>query len=456
MRKLLSSIEDARVSSALRASVSDAVLWALMFGLAENYVIPFAVLFGAGTLMTSLIQGSAQLAIAAGQLAGAELARTVRSRKRLAIVTNLIHASSWLAVFAGALVFKSPLAVLAGYSLGILATSLAGPSWLSWMNELVPESMRGAFWGARNRVAGLAQFGAVVAAAVLLEYGRGAGMEIEAFGIIFVLAFIFRGLSFFPLSRQWEPPAERELRRGPGMLAFVARLPRHRFGRFVLFSVLTSFAVNVMAPVLQVYLLKSLALDYVSYMLVTMSHMVVNFLAMSYWGPLSDRFGNYRILFITACAIPILPIGWMFLKALPLILLIQVMAGFLWAGFNLSTTNFIFDTVPKRQMARTMAYFNTLNNACAFSGSLLGGLLGTLFVGLNIPIFAEGNFEIVFGISTALRFVVIAFLLKSFKEVRPVEPSPKARFFFIYQPLTMLMSRIQLIRAARERRIDRR
>jgi len=446
VKKLLSSIPDARVRSSLAASTVDAGLWALMFGFAEYFILPFAILFGADALQTSLVSGMGQLGVAAAQLLGPPLVVLLGSRRRLARGAIFIHATSWGALYAVATLTREPWTIVALYSLGLFATSLAGPGWLSWMNDLVPPRIRGAFWGERNRVAGLAQFGAIAVGGLILRLAEPAGRTLEAFGLLFGLAALARGLCVVVLGRQHEPPlAPPEPGEEVGPRAFLRAVRGTGFGRFVAFAVLLTFSTNVMGPVFSVYLLKSLGLDYFSYTAVTMIAMVLSFLAMAYWGPLADRFGNRRILLVTAGALPLVALGWAFARTIPAMLVLQAFSGFVWAGVNLATTNYVFDSVPSRKVAGTMAGFNALSNVAAFSGSLAGGLLATAVAGLRLPFLAPGNLELVFLASALLRFLVYVFLGKGFPEPRQVERSPSLPHFYVYQPFTRIVGRFMTL-----------
>ncbi len=459
MRALLSTIPDRQVRRSLAASTVDAGLWALMFGLAEYFILPFAIHFGAGTVETGLVSGMGQLGVAAAQLAGAWLVARLRRRKALALATTTVHALSWLAVLAGAALTGDPLVIVIGYAAGLFATSLAGPGWLSWMNDLVPESMRGAFWGKRNAVAGLAQFAAIGAAGLGFRWAEPRGLTFEAFALYFSLATVFRLAGVYAISRQHEPPMPEGLERGrTGLGEFFRSLPKGKLGRFVAYGALTTFAVNLLPPVLSVHLLKSVGLSYGEYTAVMMASMVLSFVAMSYWGPLTDRFGNYRILVLCGGALPVMGFGWALARTVPAMLALQVFSGFVWAGFNLATTNFIFDSVHRSRVAPSMAGWNAINNLAAFAGSLSGGAVAALAGKLDLPFLLPGNYALVFALSGLIRLVVFVAFIGRFREVREVEASPPAIHFFVYQPLTLLLTRFQVIaEAARgERRGERR
>ena len=464
MKRFLSAIPDARIRASLMASTIDGGLWALMYGFAEYFILPFAIFFGANALQTSLVQGMGQLGVAVAQLLGAALVARFGMRKRISRVAVGFHALSWLAVFAVAALTRDPWTIVLFYSLGVFVSSIASPGWLSWMNDLVPMSMRGAFWGKRNTVLGVVQFAAIAVAGLALRFAEPRGGTLLAFGILFGLAALSRASCVVFLGIQHDPALDPAPggdkgeagraaavgapgRRGPraggrGFLSFLRSLPRGGFGRFAIFSVLMNFSVNVMGPVLPVFLLKSMGLDYFSYTAVTMVSMVLSYVAMSYWGPLTDRFGNRRILLVTAGALPLLALGWVFAKNVPAMLALQAFSGFVLAGFNLSTTNYIFDSEEKDRIASTMANFNALNNGMAFAGSITGGLVATAVAALPLAFLAPQNIEIVFALSALLRLAVFAGLSRGFPEVREVESSPPVTHFYLDMPWALVVDRM--------------
>ena len=423
-----------------------------MFGFAENYIIPFAVLFGANAFQVSLITATSQLGIAGGQLTGAKFIQRFKKRKVLAMICVSIHALSWLGVFYGTWLTRSVWVILMFFTAGFLAGNFAAPGWVSWMNDLVPPQIRGRFWGFRNRAIGITQFAAITLAGVLLFFAAKGKWEISAFGILFTLAAVARGFSLRPLSKQYEPPMtvpekSEEFR----FLVFLTKLRTTNFGRFALFSFFMTFSVNIMGPLVSVHLLKSLQFNYLQYMAVIMAAIVFSFVAMNYWGPLTDRYGNYRILTATAIALPILPIGFVVLKSAPWLVLVQIFSGFVWAGFNLSTANFIYDAVRKKNISKIFAYFNTVNNVAAFAGSLTGGFLTHLTRLLVIPRFGSSNLELIFALSAFMRIIIILVFIRGFREVRQVEKSPGLEHFYIYQPMTNIINRFRPMNGRRSR-----
>lgn len=436
MRKLLQGVEDPRLRRSLVYSVFDGAMWSLMYGLAENYVTPFALLFGATVLEVSLMQGLAQLATGGGQLLGGALVqRGPLDRRQLSCASVVVHAASWLLTFFGTWITGSPLVGILCYCAGTFFTNIGSPGWSSWMNDLVPRDRRGAFWSSRNSILGLVQFIAIVAAGLSLNYAKKLGQEKLCFGILFFLGFAFRMGSVYFLSRQHHPRFEHDGSAGsPGFLLFLRDLPRSGFGRFVIFSVLMNFTVLMVNPIIQVHLLSSLKLDYAQYTVVTMTATAGAFAFMTYWGGLSDRFGNRRILLVTAAALPAVALAWVFVRPVWALVLLQLLSGFVTSGFNLATTNYIFDAVPVKTLPRVMSYFNTLNTAFGFAGSLFSGLLADFLASRGWKLGWFGPYLAVFALAAILRAAILLFFAKRINEVRDAEASPGLSYFYVYKP----------------------
>jgi MFS family permease len=467
MRTFFSSVKNDRARSALSFSIIDGILWATMFGLAENYIFPFVLFFGALAVHTSIMQGASQLGISIAQLAGAKLIHAFRKRRILSVITTSIHASSFIFMAIAAVFTKNFWIMIIAYVVGAFANNVAAPGWISWMNDIIPSKIRGVYWGFRNRIINLIQFSAILVAGVALyagsqnhsvitfacKYGSANDFMISSQNMVvlfvYVLLFGIGGVSrlgcTIPLSRQYEPKMEEEKKGDIVTLrSFLSALVSSNFGRFALFSFSLTFAVNIMAPIIPVFLLQPLGFNYLEYSIVMLAPMVTTILAISYWGRLADRYGNYRILLITVISLPLLAFGWAFIKNTWVLVVLQLFSGFVWSGFNLSNQNYIFDSIEPRKIPKIYGYFVSFNNASAFLGSITGGLLTLVTMQMHIQFFAPRSFELIFMLSGLLRVVIIFFLIRSFKEVRKVERSPKIHHFYFYLPMSNIYNRIAL------------
>lgn len=108
-----------------------------------------------------------------------------------------------------------------------------------------------------------------------------------------------------------------------------------------------------------------------------------------------------------------------------LLALAQVYAGFVWAGYNLASANFIFDAVtpPKIASMRGIPSFSYRTNPGLTrrrSGRRVASYaprkVGRTTLGFYYPILP------VFLLSGLFRLLVVVILLPRFKEVRVVQP----------------------------------
>jgi MFS family permease len=202
----------------------------------------------------------------------------------------------------------------------------------------------------------------------------------------------------------------------------------NNFGKFVIFVSLLTFASSVAGPFFSVYLLKNLNIPalkggYVFYFIITLSASVATILFMPLWGKLSDKYGNLRVMKITGIFIPLVAIFYLLSSffntltyAIIFIFFIEAFSGFIWAGFNLAASNFIYDAVTAQRHALCVAYFNILNGTGAFTGAMLGGIIASfdfVFFGLNSILF-------IFLLSGILRLAVYFVMVRKIKEVRDV------------------------------------
>ena len=101
--------------------------------------------------------------------------------------------------------------------------------------------------------------------------------------------------------------------------------------------------------------------------------------------------------------IPTVPLFWILSQnPVYLILVPGFIEGFSWSGFNLSTSNFIYDAVKKELRGIAVSYFNLSVGFGIFFGGLVGAaLIGFLKIDLLWLIIG------IFSLSAFLRMIVI-------------------------------------------------
>ena len=112
------------------------------------------------------------------------------------------------------------------------------------------------------------------------------------------------------------------------------------------------------------------------------------------------------------------------------LILVQAYSGFVWAGFEIASFNYLFDTIIPQKRARYIAYYNVLNGVALFFGALIGGL----FVKYNDMFWSK--YLLVFLLSGVFRYLTSFIFVPRIKEARNVDTITYPRLF-MYVVTTM-------------------
>jgi MFS family permease len=151
-------------------------------------------------------------------------------------------------------------------------------------------------------------------------------------------------------------------------------------------------------------------------------------LTLVFWGRFSTRFGNKATMQYTSYWIVGIPLYWMISGNYYYLLVISAVSGATWAGFSLSSQNYILEAVSPPKRARCMAYFSILAGTSAFLGCMLGGWLNTI-----LPEWSEefpSCFYYLLIVSACFRFLSLAWLLPTFRELRDVQKFSLTNWFY--------------------------
>jgi MFS family permease len=208
-------------------------------------------------------------------------------------------------------------------------------------------------------------------------------------------------------------------------LDFIKRAKESNFAKFVIFVASMIFCVNLAAPYFSVFMLRDLKFSYLNYTILVASVAVAQIFSFNRWGMHADRVGNVKVLKVTSLFIASLPLWWIIFQNPVYLVLIQIIAGFAWAGFNLCATNFIYDAVSPQKRTRCIAYFNVFVGVATCLGALVGGYL----VNILPPLFGYKLLSL-FLTAAVFRFCVVFLFSGKIKEVRPVEKITSRDLFY--------------------------
>lgn len=409
----------------LRVSVTEGIFASAMVGFTQEYFTPFLLLLGGTVRHVGLLNALPNLFAALMQLKSADIVDRLNSRKKAISIFVFLQGFLLIPMIIVALFKQVYLPIFIG--LVVLFTccgALANPPWGSLMSDLVDKEKRGQYFGWRNRTLGFVTVGSMFGAGLLLHVMRKIDV-FRGFALLFAAAFVWRVISWYFLGKMYEPLLENNRNNHFTLFQFLRRLRDSDFARFAFFVALMNFSVNIASPFFAVLMLKELKFDYLLYAVITITATFTVYFNIARWGRHADRVGNLKIIKTTAPLIGLIPLLWIINRNPFYLIGAQIFSGFVWAGFNLCTSNFIYDAVSPEKRTRCIAYFNTLNGVALCLGAFIGGFSLPLLP----PLFGYKILTI-FLISSLLRMAVGMFLPRQLKEVRPVKKIKSDQLFF--------------------------
>lgn len=401
-------------------SIREGYFGGLAQTLTDQFMTPYAISLNVSPTQMGILRSFLGFLSPIGQIIGSNRMKH-RSRRSIVLKGIFFQLLMWpliilLGFFALNDWFPSiiPFFLMTFYILYSFFGSTTGPSWFSLMGDIVPEDYRGRYFSKRSFFITGLSITLSVLASILLEQFRILDGVLFGYLIIFLVAFLSRGISWSYLARHYYPPFKIEKHSYLSFKNFVKKIPNSNFGLFTLYMTFITFSVNIGVPYMAYYMLEELSFNYIEYVAVNLSTPLISLAFFPLLGHLSDKYGNTLVLRICGFLLPSLPILWIFFNTpLQLILIPQLISAFAWTGMNLSASNFIYDNIPKQQRGFYIAYYNFFLGM----GVLCGGLLGSVLLQI-VPIIFISVYETLFLISGSCRLLFDFMFLFRIREVR--------------------------------------
>jgi MFS family permease len=414
-----------QVRKSLKYSILDGSAYSAMLGLTQDYIVPFALALKATVLQVGLLSSIPSLTMALSQLGAPWLAEKAGSRKRLILPVVFLHALMWVPILLIPYLFPGEKIwwLIGLLTLSTVLGSLGNPAWGSMMADLVPEKMRGRYFGLRGKICGLVTLAFFFMGGATLHLST--ANTLHGFSLLFGAALLFRLVSWYFLSKMHEPAISNGKTEHYSTHGILRNLGSSNLGRFIIGVSLMNLVTNLAGPFFAVYMLRDLKFDYLTYVAITATAAMANLTFMTYWGKRADRAGNIKVLKVTSVLVPLIPLLWIGSHQLYYLVPVQILSGFAWAGFNLASANFLYDASAPEHRMRYIAVFNAMNGGAICFGALLGGFLAML-----LPPLLGYNLLTLFLISGLLRGLVAVTLLRRVPEVRQVPKTSTAELLF--------------------------
>jgi len=432
-----------------KLSVTEAVSVACMGGFGDSFFQPFALFLNAGNQAMALIGTLPQAVGALAQIAGAGLSEKMGKRRPIIALCALMQALCYIPLFWIPFLFPSmgvPV-VIVMITLCTSCFNLGGPPWLSMMSDVVPQNIRGSYFARRIRFWMAATIFSMVTSGILLWWFKTKSMAWAGFGILFILAALFRIHSAWLLNHHYDPPFNPKKEDYFSFWDFVKRTRHSNFAKFTFIAASINGITNIAGPFFSVYMIRDLHWNYIQFTFSTIAFLVGQFVFISWWGAMCDRHGNRTVLAAACLILPLIPLPWAFIRSFPALMCLQFISGSIWSGFNLAAGNFIMDACTPQKRPRATSYYTVVNS---FFSLIAGSIIGA-FLAENLPssynlgfihISFLSSLPPIFIISGILRFIPV-FFLPNLKEVRETEPITPIQLLWRFTTGEPIFSQIQ-------------
>jgi MFS family permease len=409
----------------MRISIAEGAFASVHISLTGGAILTgYALMLGAGEVSLGVL-AAIPFAAQFFQLAAAYVAERTHKVKTLAVSGQALGRTSWIFAALLPLLPFAPgpyrlYAFLLFYALSAAFLMITYNAWAVWMSDIIPERLRGRYFGIRNTIVIAVNLAVTVAGGRALDAFKAAGAEPEGFAVIFGVAVGAAAFASILLSRQptaSPPSAPAE----PFWRRVRAPFADRNFRRALRFFAVWHFAWAIPLAFWTVYMLTYLKMSYFEIALFNGITSLTGAAGNRLWGAVEYRAGNKPVLAICGAAIGCLPFLWITTRPdfMYHIWVIPFLAGIFWSGFNLVAFTFPLALSPRPNRTYYIAAFGIVTGAATFVASTTGGILARATSGAEWVVagITFTNYHALFALSALGRFLSLP-LLRGLEERR--------------------------------------
>ncbi len=385
------TLTDEQVQSGLSYVIKDGITSQSMGILTGGaFLVAFAIKLGASNFVIGLLAAIGPLSQLL-QLPSIFLVEKIRNRRAIVVITAGLSRLCWLVIALSPFLFgaKIGLAVLLVSMIAASALgAISGCGWNSWMRDLIPQNILGAFFSKRMRIATGVGIALSVLAAIYLDLWKKlfAEYEVHAYSILFLAGFAAGALGLYYLYKTPEKRMPAVVEKSSILKLLSKPFRDENFRKLIVFMCSWNFAVNLAAPFFMVYMLKRLGLSMSFIIGLSILSQVLNFTFLRIWGKFTDSFSNKSVLAICGPLFILSILAWTFTTmpekyflTIPLLIIIHIVIGLSSAGVSLASGNISMKLAPEGQATSYLAANTIVNSIAAGIAPILGGKFADFF-----------------------------------------------------------------------------
>lgn len=394
-----------------------------------TYLTAFAVILAASNSTIAFIGGIPFL-VRVFQFLGAYLVEHYGNRKRFSVLTGIGARLTWGLVVMAGMFWRDDASALLLVFIGVtfvakIFETMLGMGWMSWATDLIPNQLRGKYFGFRLSVMALVNVATTYTIGYMLDLFKLFGNEADGYLVMLAIAALCGLITLVLFQKQYEPPfhppPDRDFKRD----VWLPLNDRH-FRPVIIFNLLWAIAQGVALVFFTVQMINVLNMSFTQIALfniiVTVGRVALN----PFWGKFTQRFGSGVTLKICGVLITINPILWLFATPdnLVPVWLDAINSAVAWTGFELASMNIQFTDSKPKGRAYYFAWVGIASGLGFFVSGIIGGQLADIFqhISLRTPINAIASNHWIFLISFLLRIVSLVVFWK----LRPDTPVLKS------------------------------
>lgn len=373
------------------------------------FLTGLALFSGANDVTIGLLSAIPFLAQAA-QLVSAYLVDTTGYRKVVAIWASVAARQIWwISVPLLLLTDRLRTDILLGIvTISSISLMIANPAWMAWMADLVPQKVRGRYFGFRSMAVAVTTLLATIFGGLILDHFHTIGEGHVGFAVIIATAGTFALAAVLLLNKIPDRPPEK-IRVPFHWARLIAPFANTDFRRLVSAFSFWNVAVGIAAAFYAVHMLTNLGMRFTEIAVYSSITSIVAIGLNRPWGKLIDRFGSKPIIVLCALGLTVVPLLWWIPRpgSVWILWIEAVYSGALWTGFNLGVFNIPIAASPREGRTMYLAAFSVVSGGAFFVASLAGGILAESWSGIHWHLGRQivVNYHLLFAASALLRFI---------------------------------------------------
>jgi MFS family permease len=347
------------------------------------FLVAFALELGASNLVIGLLAAIPPLAELV-QIPAVGLIEKVRNRRLITVIASVISRGLWIVIALIPFLFSPQTGIYCLVVFLILYSCISSVkhcSWKSWMRDLIPDEILGMFFSRRMALSFALATVLSLCASFFLDIWQSNSQRtpVNGYSLIFLAGSLIGLAGTYFLIKTPEP----RIITSPGIplrQRFTEWFADTNFRNLIIFLCLWSFAVNLAAPFLTVYLLKRLSLDITIVILLSIVSQICSILSFPFWGSIADRFSNKSVLKVAGPLFLLCFLALTFTNlpephvlTMPLLVIIHIIMGISTAGVTLAAGNIGLKLAPKGSATSYLAGISTFTAIAAGISPIIGG-----------------------------------------------------------------------------------